>query len=182
MWFTSSPGNDWRIGKGAFTQDDAFGIGLASGTERLRITNGGFVGIGNNSPANKLSIGAATDVLNVTETLVSSAGRASVTANANGTSAIELVANATASADGFGMPAGAVGLCSIGTAPLVIGVNAAERLRIDPNGNLIPIVTSAAPTLATNLQMVFNLTSNTNLRISVRGSDGTTRVANITLA
>jgi hypothetical protein len=30
--------------------------------------------------------------------------------------------------------------------------------------------------------MVFNLTSNTNLRISVRGTDGTTRTANITLA
>jgi len=30
--------------------------------------------------------------------------------------------------------------------------------------------------------MVFNLTSNTNLRVSVRGSDGVTRTANITLA
>jgi hypothetical protein len=29
--------------------------------------------------------------------------------------------------------------------------------------------------------MVFNLTSNTNLRISVRGSDGVTRTTNLTL-
>jgi hypothetical protein len=59
---------------------------------------------------------------------------------------------------------------------------ATERMRIDSSGNLIPILTATPPTLATNSQMVFNLTSNTNLRISVRGTDGTTRTANITLA
>ena len=57
-----------------------------------------------------------------------------------------------------------------------------ERMRIDSSGNVISNVTGTAPTLATNSQMVFNLTSNTNLRISVRGTDGTTRTANITLA
>jgi len=50
------------------------------------------------------------------------------------------------------------------------------------SGNLLVNVPTTAPTLATNSQMVFNLTSNTNLRISVRGTDGTTRTANITLA
>jgi hypothetical protein len=59
---------------------------------------------------------------------------------------------------------------------------ATERARIDSSGNFIPILTATPPTLATNSQMVFNLTSNTNLRISVRGTDGTTRTANITLA
>ena len=59
---------------------------------------------------------------------------------------------------------------------------ATERLRIDSSGNFISNVTGTAPTLATNSQMVFNLTSNTNLRISVRGTDGTTRTADITLA
>ena len=48
--------------------------------------------------------------------------------------------------------------------------------------NVISNVTGTAPTLATNSQMVFNLTSNTNLRISVRGTDGTTRTTNLTLA
>jgi hypothetical protein len=52
----------------------------------------------------------------------------------------------------------------------------------DDVGNVISNVTGTAPTLAANSQMVFNLTSNTNLRISVRGTDGTTRTANITLA
>ena len=55
-------------------------------------------------------------------------------------------------------------------------------MTLDASGNVISNVTGTAPTLATNSQMVFNLTSNTNLRISVRGTDGTTRTANITLA
>jgi hypothetical protein len=57
-----------------------------------------------------------------------------------------------------------------------------ERLRIDSSGNVIGFVPATAPALSTNSTMVMNLTSNTNLRISVRGTDGTTRVANITLA
>lgn len=57
-----------------------------------------------------------------------------------------------------------------------------ERVRIDAAGNTIRVLQTTAPSLATNRQMVMNLTSDTNLRISVRGSDGVTRVANITLA
>jgi hypothetical protein len=57
-----------------------------------------------------------------------------------------------------------------------------ERLTIDRFGNTITTLQASPPALAVNGQMVFNLTSNTNLRVSVRGSDGTTRVANITLA
>jgi hypothetical protein len=54
--------------------------------------------------------------------------------------------------------------------------------RFDSNGNLI-LQSSATPaTLTTNGQLTVNATSNTNLRFSYRGSDGTTRVANITLA
>jgi hypothetical protein len=59
---------------------------------------------------------------------------------------------------------------------------AATRMLIDTSGNLLVNVPTTPPTLAVNSQMVFNLTSNTNLRISVRGTDGTTRTANITLA
>ena len=60
--------------------------------------------------------------------------------------------------------------------------NSTERMRLDSSGNLIQSAPTTPPTLATNGQMVFNLTSNTNLRVSVRGSDGVTRTANITLA
>jgi len=52
----------------------------------------------------------------------------------------------------------------------------------DSVGNVFSIAQIAPPALAINGQMVFNLTSDTNLRISVRGTDGVTRVANITLA
>ena len=56
-------------------------------------------------------------------------------------------------------------------------------LALQPNGgNLLVGVPTTPPALAVNSQMVFNLTSNTNLRISVRGTDGTTRTANLTLA
>ena len=60
--------------------------------------------------------------------------------------------------------------------------SAIERARFSNSGDFIPILQTSVPALATNNQMVFTLTSNTNLRISVRGSDGTTRTANITLA
>lgn len=68
---------------------------------------------------------------------------------------------------------------ALGGDPISAGTS---KLYIDASGNLIPLLQSSAPSLSTNGQMVFSLTSNTNLRISVRGSDGTTRVANITLA
>ena len=57
-----------------------------------------------------------------------------------------------------------------------------QRVRIDKLGNVIFSTPSTPPTLATNGQLTVNATSNTNLRFSYRGSDGTTRVANITLA
>lgn len=66
--------------------------------------------------------------------------------------------------------------------PMVFGTDNTERARIDSSGNWISSAPITPPTLATNGTMVFNLTSNTNLRVSVRGSDGVTRVANITLA
>ena len=53
---------------------------------------------------------------------------------------------------------------------------------LDASGNLIWSPASSPPSLATNGQLTVNATSNTNLRFSYRGSDGVTRVANITLA
>ena len=56
------------------------------------------------------------------------------------------------------------------------------RARSDSSGNWLTPLTATPPTIPINSEMVFNLTSNTNLRISVRGTDGVTRTANITLA
>ena len=57
-----------------------------------------------------------------------------------------------------------------------------DRLVLDVSGNPIFTPSATPATLTTNGQLTVNATSNTNLRFSYRGSDGTTRVANITLA
>jgi hypothetical protein len=78
--------------------------------------------------------------------------------------------------------AGNSGTLIFSTSSSIFGSNNVERMRIDNAGNLI-LQSSATPaTLGTNGMLTVNATSNTNLRFSYRGSDGTTRVANITLA
>ena len=57
-----------------------------------------------------------------------------------------------------------------------------QRMQLDVNGNLILLSSNTPATLSNNGELTVNATSNTNLRFSYRGSDGTTRVANITLA
>jgi hypothetical protein len=69
-----------------------------------------------------------------------------------------------------------------GTLVLQTGSTPTTAVTIDGSQNVINQAQTTPPSLTVNGQMVMNLTSNTNLRISVRGSDGTTRVANITLA
>jgi len=57
-----------------------------------------------------------------------------------------------------------------------------KLLEVGSDGNII-LYSSTTPTpLTVNGQLTVNATSNTNLRFSYRGSDGVTRVANITLA
>jgi len=55
-----------------------------------------------------------------------------------------------------------------------------EKLQV--NGGIVLSPPAIPATLTTNGQLTVNATSNTNLRFSYRGSDGVTRVANITLA
>jgi hypothetical protein len=55
-------------------------------------------------------------------------------------------------------------------------------MAVDANGNLILKSSNTPATLANNGELTVNATSNTNLRFSYRGSDGTTRTADITLA
>jgi hypothetical protein len=64
---------------------------------------------------------------------------------------------------------------------LVIATGAgAGQLRVDIYGNVILAPTASAPSLS-NGQLVINATSNSNLRFSYKGGDGTVRVANLTL-
>jgi hypothetical protein len=60
--------------------------------------------------------------------------------------------------------------------------NANPAQKLDVVGHSIFTPSSTPPTLATNGNYNLTPTSNTNMRISHRGSDGVTRVANITLA
>jgi hypothetical protein len=62
------------------------------------------------------------------------------------------------------------------------GTLGSAKMTLDASGNLILLSSATPSTLGTNGMLTVNATSNTNLRFSYRGSDGTTRVANITLA
>ena len=62
------------------------------------------------------------------------------------------------------------------------GVFSGRAFVVNQSGNFMVRTPSTPPTIPDNEMMVFNLTSNTNLRISVKGTDGTVRTANITLA
>ena len=67
------------------------------------------------------------------------------------------------------------------TGGMTFSLNTVERHRIDGTGNQISLPSNTPPTLGTNGQMNLTPTSNTNMRISYRGTDGVTRVGNITL-
>jgi len=54
--------------------------------------------------------------------------------------------------------------------------------QVNITGNLVTTVNSVAPTLSTNKTLSFQLVSDTSLKILVRGSDGTTRSATLTLS
>ena len=74
MAFTSAPGLDWRIGKGAFYQDDAFGIGLYSGTELLVLTSQGRLGIGTHAPDAQLRVDSANASRGINAVFVNNTG------------------------------------------------------------------------------------------------------------
>ena len=115
--------------------------------------------------------------------------------NTSSTSTIRIYQNAVVTASGLVYKTG--GLAATGYVQsngshffqsAVVGTNANDPLSLttpmtlDASGNLILLSSATPATLTTNGQLTVNATSNTNLRFSYRGSDGTTRVANITLA
>jgi hypothetical protein len=58
--------------------------------------------------------------------------------------------------------------------------NTAGSANLNVSGNLI-IGVDSSPTLTVNSTLSFELTSNTNLRVQVRGTDGVTRFVDLTL-
>ena len=102
---------------------------------------------------------------------------------------------------GAASPSGRLDAAIMGTARLIVGsggnsenyydantqfwrngAGSSEFMRLDSSGNIIHRVNGAAPTLSANSTMSFELTSNTSLKIVVRGTDGTTRSVSLTLA
>ena len=72
-------------------------------------------------------------------------------------------------------------LGSTNAGDLELRTNATMRMKLLAAGGVVQTLLAAAPTLA-NSELNFALTTNTNLRITCRGTDGTLRTANITLA
>ena len=136
-----------------------------NGVRRVWIGSTGLVGVGTATPATALQVnqpGAVTGQYGISVT------QSSFTAN-SGFFDIDTVG-------------GTIRVGSAASYPVLIHVDGAERARFDNASNFVQRAPATPPTLGANTEMVFNLTSNTNLRVSVRGTDGVTRVANITLA
>ena len=94
--------------------------------------------------------------------------------------------NSGDTSDGFALinnagASGQVNILNYKNSPLAFWTNSTERLRIDSSGNLIQTVNTTAATLTTNQTLTFSIVDNSTLRISVRGSDGTTRTATVAL-
>jgi len=139
---------------------DASGV-LSSSADFVR-DGSGNVGIGTAAPAFRLDV---TGIARATTSWRASDG------TIDGTYGVAQFA------------AGAVGIGSVSNHPFVIGTNSIERMRIDSTGHQINTPGSTTPpTLTVNGQLNITPTSNTNVRISFRGTDGVTRVGNITLA
>jgi hypothetical protein len=173
-------------------------IRFNSGGGDLAILNSTGLGVGVASPSYKLEVVAPAG-----DNIVSLFRSGDATAANNAGGGFRSISSATAAnrvaqvwldADGANLSggdyfiiqkngnSGTVEFNQYSNAAMTFMTNATERARIDASGNLI-LQSSATPaTLGTNGMLTVNATSNTNLRFSYRGSDGTTRVANITLA
>ena len=156
---------------------------LANGTG---LTFNGSLGLGVASPFYKFDVQTTSNF--VTPYIASFNNTSASTAEAN---IIRIVQGASGSATGYIGTGGStysdasfqnnfvVGTLSSNS--LVFNTSGVERARIDIQGNMIQRVNTTAATLTTNSTLTFSIVDNSTLRISVRGSDGTTRTATVAL-
>jgi hypothetical protein len=181
---SSTGSRDWRFtntGTSATAAD--WTLDYWNGTnvvERIRVDSGGNLGV-NVTPRTWAGDYRAVQVAGITALW----GNASVSVFSSNIYWDGSIRYISAQAGGFLQLNGKQLLFNQTTdaSPAAGGVAAySEVFKIDTNGNPIFIPSATPAALATNGQLTVNATSNTNLRFSYRGSDGTTRVANITLA
>jgi hypothetical protein len=120
-------------------------------------------------------------LLGTTTSAYATSGRNLLEINGSTTSLIAIKTGDTARGY-FAASTSITELSAVGASqPLVFTTNGAERARIDSSGNLIQTVNTTAATLTTNQTLTFSIVNDSLLRISVRGSDGTTRTATLAL-
>jgi hypothetical protein len=171
---TNAGTEHWRIGGGATTSTMAIST---AGTERLRITSAGNVGIGTTSPSEKLQIGNGTGTNSQYLRLFSA--QADIYIGQSG-GAI------------FGQPANQSGLIvsdngtwplAIGTStaqPLIFGTSNAERMRITSGGDLLVGTTSALLSASGRGVVEINGTSSSVIGLKVGNSLGSYLYSNNT--
>ena len=169
IYSTSNAATEYQQGNGLhrwFNAASGTAGNAISFTQAMTLDASGNLGVGSTSP----NLGGLTRALTIN------------TPTGGNYSGVELAGAGTLSARFITNNAAGTFIGSQVSIPLIFETNATERARIDSSGNLIQSAPTTPPSLSTNGTMVFNLTSNTNLRVSVRGSDGVTRTANLTLA
>jgi hypothetical protein len=134
-----------------------------SSSERMRLDNSGNLGVGTTSPTFASGSGIEIQRESANATLRLDRGT-------TGDSSLELRAES-----------GQTAVWTTSSTPMLFATGNTERARIDSSGNLIQTVNTTAATLATNGTLTFSIVDNSTLRISVRGSDGTTRTATVAL-
>lgn len=148
-------------------------------TQAMTLDASGNLGIGTSSPFSLLAVNKAQGGAS---TIIGVQNDGTVGANTKAGFGFYdggiLRAALTRTRDGSSSP---ISLETYDTIPLLFGTNSTERARIDSSGNLIQTVNTTAATLTTNQTLTFSIVDNSTLRISVRGSDGTTRTATIAL-
>jgi hypothetical protein len=154
-------------------------LNIGVGKTVISTNSSGNVGVGTTNPTSKFTVKGNTSLETLNVSGVSTfAGNVGI-ATTNTTRALTVNGNTsleTLSVSGVSTFSGNIG---IGT------TNATSALYVVGNALITGISTIGLGSTSSppqNSQLTFELTSNTNLRIKVRGTDGVIRMSNITLA